>query len=105
MTTTQTIETQLRSIVQVTHDVSLQYNEGVRNTCIFTSYALADVLQRLGTNAYPLRVEARVLPLDRKLYGTVLGRMSLGPCRPGNWKGHLVGNREGMVARSHARSS
>jgi hypothetical protein len=90
MITTQTIEEQLKTIVQVTHDVSLRYNEGVRNTCILTSYALADVLQRLGADAYPLRVVAGVLPRPNKLYASVLGKMSHGPRSPGAWKGHLV---------------
>ena len=49
---------------------------GSRDTCILTSFALHDVLQRLGYSSRPLRIEAAVFPDDRKLYGTILGSLN-----------------------------
>jgi hypothetical protein len=47
-------------------------------------------LQRLGADAYPLRVVAGVFPRPNQLYASVLGKMWHGPRSPGAWKGHLV---------------
>ena len=59
---------------------------------MLTSFALHDVLQRLGYGSRPLRIEAAVFPDDRKLCGTILGTRS--GCRrvasPGKWRGHLA---------------
>ena len=53
-----------------------------------------DVLQRLGYNSRPLRIEAAVFPDDRKFYGSILGSWrEPGPRRvasPDMWKGHLA---------------
>jgi hypothetical protein len=69
---------------------------GYRNSCILTSYALADVLCSQGFNAYPLRIEAHVFPGDnddRRYIGTTLGWDGDGTRRPaakpGCWHGHL----------------
>lgn len=82
-----------QNLVTVTNQVAFEFNES-RDTCILTSYALHDVLQRLGYNSYPLRIEAAVFPDDRKLYGTTLGSFSgIGPrraARPRMWWGHLA---------------
>jgi hypothetical protein len=89
-------EAQLRKILALTHDVSLEFNHGYRDTCVLTSYALTNVLRRLGADAYPLRVETGAFPRCKKLGGIVLGRIDppLGAPRtrsePGFWKGHLV---------------
>ena len=84
----------LQRIVSLTNAVSLGFNDGDPSTCIFTSYALNDVLQRLGYSSYPLRVEAKVRPNDKKLVGTNLGSRQSGvlreAARPDMWRGHLV---------------
>src|SRR5262245_19885501 len=69
---------------------------GLRATCVLTSFALHDALQRLGFNYRLLRIQATVTPDDyRKLGGTILG--GFGPCGfrrpaapPGIWSGHLA---------------
>jgi hypothetical protein len=84
----------LDEIVSLTNRISLEFNNGSRDTCILTSYALNDVLHRLGYNAYPLRVEAGVFPSDSKLCGTILGSQGDGSRKPATgkdmWQGHLV---------------
>jgi hypothetical protein len=84
----------LDEIVFLTDKFAVNFNEGSKDTCILTSYALVDVLKRLGYNAYPVRVEAAVFPNDRKLYGAVLGSQGDGSRRPaagkGMWRGHLA---------------
>ena len=59
---------------------------------MLTSRALHDVLQRLGYDSHPLRIETAVFPDDRKPCGTILG--SLCGCRQaastGMWRGHLA---------------
>jgi len=71
--------------------VAAKFN-GARDTCILTSYALHNVLQRLGYNSRPLRIEAAVFPDDRKLYGSILGSWngSRHAASPGKWWGHLA---------------
>jgi hypothetical protein len=84
----------LQRIVSLTNAMSLGFNDGDPATCIFTSYALHNVLQRLGYNSSPLRVEAKVRPDDKKLVGTILGSRQDGflreAARPDMWRGHLV---------------
>jgi hypothetical protein len=84
----------LQRIVSLTNAVSLGFNDGDPATCIFTSYALNDVLQRLGYSSYPLRVEAKVRPDDKKLISTILGSRQNGflreAAKPDMWRGHLV---------------
>jgi len=84
----------LQEIVSLTNAISLEENASCRDTCILTSYALNNVLRRLGYNSYPLRVEAEVFPDDKSQVGTILGGLPNG-CRreaaaPGMWHGHLV---------------
>jgi hypothetical protein len=62
---------------------------GDRDTCISTSYALCHVLQQLGFNARPLRIEVGVFP-NHKLGCVVLGRPSRIATEPGMWCGHLA---------------
>jgi hypothetical protein len=80
-----------QNLVAIANRVAAKFN-GSRDTCVLTSFALNDVLQRLDYNSRPLRIEAAVFPDDRKLIGTILG--SLCGCRqaasPGMWRGHLA---------------
>jgi hypothetical protein len=82
-----------QSLVTVTNQVEADFN-GARDTCVLTSFALHDVLQRLGYNSRPLPIEAAVFPDDRKFIGTILGGWrELGyrrAARPGMWWGHLA---------------
>jgi hypothetical protein len=82
---------EFQKLVTITNRVAIRFN-GSRSTCVLTSFALHDVLQRLGYDSHPLRIEAAVFPDDRKLCGTILG--SLCGCRqaasPGMWRGHLA---------------
>jgi hypothetical protein len=90
--TTYEADTNLQRLVSITNRLSREHNDGDRNTCILTSYALIDVLQRLNFKAYPLRVEAAAFPDDRNLSTGKLGGnpYSSPPAGPGMWKGHLV---------------
>jgi hypothetical protein len=63
---------ELQKLVTITNRVAAKLN-GSRDTCILTSFALNDTLQRLGYNSRPLRIEAAVFPDDQKLCGTILG--------------------------------
>jgi hypothetical protein len=80
-----------QALVSTANQVAAKFN-GARDTCVLTSFALRDVLQRLGHNSRPLRIEAAVFPDDRKLYGSILGSHG----RPeraassGKWWGHLA---------------
>ena len=67
---------EFQKLVTTTNRVAAKFN-GSRDTCILTSFALNDTLQRLGYNSRPLRIEAAVFPDDRKFYGTILGRWLL----------------------------
>jgi hypothetical protein len=49
----------LDQIVALANAIALKHN-GIQTTCILTSYALVEVLRRLGHDAYPVRVEAAV---------------------------------------------
>jgi hypothetical protein len=84
----------LQNLVTVANQTAFEFNES-RATCVLTSYALHNVLQRLGYNSRPLRIEAAVFPDDRKLSGTILGNFNgAGPrrpaARPRMWWGHLA---------------
>lgn len=82
-----------QQLVTIANRVAAEFN-GSRDTCVLTSFALHDVLQRLGCTSRPLRIEAAVFPDDRKLYGTILGGFSEPGRRqaasPGMWHGHLA---------------
>jgi hypothetical protein len=83
-----------QQLVAITNRVAAEFN-GARDTCILTSFALHDVLQRLGYESRPLRIEAAVFPDDRKLSGTILGGFSEPGGRrrrasPDMWWGHLA---------------
>ena len=84
---------EFQKLVTTTNRVAAKFN-GSRSTCVLTSFALCDVLQRLGYNSRPLRIEAAVFPDDRKFYGTILGGWREPGCRraasPGMWLGHLA---------------
>jgi hypothetical protein len=90
-----------QQLVTTANRVAAKFN-GARDTCVLTSFALNDVLQRLGYKSRPLRIEAAVFPDDRKFYGSILGSWrEPGPRRaaaPDMWKGHLAVARE-MGAR------
>jgi hypothetical protein len=62
---TKSTDPKLQMLVAIANVVSRSFNHGYRNTCILTSYALDDVLRRMGMNSYPLRVEGAVLPKTR----------------------------------------
>jgi hypothetical protein len=73
-----------QQLVTAANQVAAKFN-GARDTCILTSYALHNVLQRLGHNSRPLRIEAAVFPDDRRFYGSILGswtgsRRAASPC-------------------------
>jgi hypothetical protein len=82
-----------QNLVTTANREAAKFN-GSRDTCVLTSYALHNVLQRLGYKSRPLRIEAAVFPDDRKFCGTILGGWTEpGPRRaasPGKWWGHLA---------------
>jgi hypothetical protein len=55
----------LQQLVTIANRVAVEFNEGSRDTCILTSFALHNVLQWLGCNSRPLRIDAAVSPDDR----------------------------------------
>lgn len=67
---------------------------GRKDSCIFSTAAICDVLTHFGLEVAPLRVEAAVFPDDRKVHGCVLGSFGDGaPRRAAGadmWHGHLV---------------
>ena len=69
---------EFQRLVTLTNRIAFEFN-GSRSTCVLTSFALHDVLQRVGYSSRPLRIGAAVCPDDRKFYGTILG--SLNDCR------------------------
>ena len=93
-----------QKLVTITNQVAVRFN-GSRNTCILTSFALNDTLQRLGYNSRPLRIEAAVFPDDRKLCGTILGSWSgrRRAASPGMWWGHLVIDDEWLLDPTRVR--
>jgi hypothetical protein len=44
----------------LTHDASLEYNDGYPATCVLTSAAVREILERLGYPARMIRIEASV---------------------------------------------
>jgi hypothetical protein len=88
------MRSKFQQLVTIANRVAVEFNDGSRDTCVLTSFALHNVLQRLGYNSRPLRIEAAVFPDDRKLCGTVLGGWSEPGSRraasPGMWRGHLA---------------
>jgi hypothetical protein len=86
-----TNDDKFQKLVTITNRVAAEFN-GSRDTCILTSFALHNVLQRLGYSSRPLRIEAAVFPDDPKLSGNILGsieRGSRGAASPDMWWGHL----------------
>ena len=79
---TESTNPKLQNLVTIANAVSRSFNR-CRNTCILTSYALDDVLRRMGLNSYPLRVEGAVSPNDAGLKGTLLGRPGGKAAKPG----------------------
>jgi hypothetical protein len=86
---TESTNPKLQNLVTIANAVSRSFNR-CRNTCILTSYALDDVLRRMGLNSYPLRVEGAVYPNDASFYCAVLGRAGGKAAKPGMWNGHLA---------------
>ena len=84
---------EFQKLVTIANRVAAKFN-GSRSTCVLTSFALHDALQRLGYGSRLLRIEAAVFPDDRKLCGTILGGWCEPGCRraasPGMWRGHLA---------------
>jgi hypothetical protein len=83
----------LDAVCRLTNEVALDFNGGDPASCVLTSHALAYVLQALGHDAYPLRVQARAYPAAMKSVMVVLGGLSDGYRRkasPGMWGGHLA---------------
>jgi len=85
---------ELQELTTIANQIAVKFN-GSRDTCVLTSFALHDVLQRLGYSSRPLRIEAAVFPDDRKFYGTILGSwrepgFRQAAAAPGMWKGHLA---------------
>jgi hypothetical protein len=81
-----------QQLVTTANQVAIKFNDGSRDTCVLTAFALCSVLQRLGYKSRPLRIEAAVFPDDRKFDGTILGSW-IGRRRaasPGKWWGHLA---------------
>jgi hypothetical protein len=78
-----------KAIVMMANRVAREFNDGVLNTCILTSYALAAALTDLGyADARPVRVEAASFPDDRNLHAAILGWRGSGPrAREGYWRG------------------
>ena len=87
------IAADFQQLVTLTNRVAAKFN-GSRDTCVLTSFALNDVLQRLDYNSRPLRIEAAVFPDDQKLCGTILGGWREPGRRraasPDKWWGHLA---------------
>jgi hypothetical protein len=85
------MSSRFQKLVVIANRAAAKFNRS-RSTCVLTSFALHDVLQRLGYNSRPLRIEAAVFPDDRKFCGTILGGWS--GCRRaaslGKWWGHLA---------------
>ena len=80
-----------QQLVSTANQVAAEFN-GARDTCILTCFALHNVLQRLGYNSRPLRIEAAIFPNDQKLSGNILGSIERGARRaasPDMWWGHL----------------
>jgi hypothetical protein len=80
-----------QQLVVTANRIAAEFN-GSRDTCILTSFALHNVLQRLGYNSRPLRIEAAIFPNDQKLSGNILGSIERGARRaasPDMWWGHL----------------
>ena len=82
-----------RELVTIASRIAFEFN-GSRDTCILTSFALNDVLQRLGYSSRPLRVEAAVFPDAPKAVGTILGWTNppgrRRAAKPDHWWGHLA---------------
>jgi hypothetical protein len=83
----------LARLVTIAKQVAFEFS-GSRDTCILTSFALNDALQRLGYSSRPLRIEAAVFPDELKAVGTILGwhrppgrRRA---AKPDHWWGHLA---------------
>jgi hypothetical protein len=83
------LERRLQDLVELTNQEACAFN-GDRGFCISTSFALCHVLQQLGFDSRPLRIEAAVFPDDRRLGGTGLGRSIRSAAAPGTWSGHLA---------------
>jgi hypothetical protein len=85
--------TRLQALVTLANRIARKFN-GSRDTCILTSFALNDALQRLGYNSRPLRIEAAVFPDEPKAVGTILGWSNPPERRraatPDHWWGHLA---------------
>jgi hypothetical protein len=80
-----------QALVELTNQVAAEFNQSL-DCCVLTSFALHDVLRRLGYNSRLLRIEAAVFPDAPKLIGTILGSVR-GPKRaasPDKWWGHLA---------------
>ena len=56
---------EFQKLVTIANRVAVKFNRS-RDTCVLTSFALDNVLQRLGFDSRPLRIEAAVFPDDRK---------------------------------------
>jgi hypothetical protein len=80
---------QTAALVHLTNATSLEFN-GHPSTCILTSYALHNVLQRTGFDSSLLRVEVGVFPDDRNLCAVILGGGRARQSVPEMWSGHLV---------------
>jgi hypothetical protein len=48
-----------QKLVTIANQVAVEFNRS-RSTCVLTSFALHEVLQHLGYNPRPLRIEAAV---------------------------------------------
>jgi hypothetical protein len=77
----------------LTHDVSLEYNDGYPATCVLTSAALWEILERLGYPARMMRIQASIHHDAHWNDGVILGSFGDGTWRPasqpGMWKGHV----------------
>jgi hypothetical protein len=63
----------LQQLVEIANGVTLA-QFGASDSCILTSFPLAHCLRELGyADARPVRVEAAIHPVDRKLVGSILG--------------------------------
>jgi hypothetical protein len=61
--------TDFQQLVALTNAIALDQHAGEADSCILTSFALIDILRRLGHDARPIRVEAVVFLEDRRLVG------------------------------------
>jgi hypothetical protein len=65
---------------------------GARDSCIFSTAVVCDVLAHFGAKAEPLRVTTAIFPVNGN--GLILGSDGGGvrrrAAKPGYWKGHLV---------------